>query len=142
MAIHSSILAWKIPLTEAPWGQKELERRVTQHTQETINERDRKDFFLKKKKKFRRFRAGTSQGNAPRPSKPGSLIWGSYLCLQWALLRALFLTGGFCLLEDTGGPSGDMSVFTRGRRSVLGGQVTVLLRPRISRRLALDSQGQ
>ena len=75
MAIHSSILAWKIPLTEAPWGQKELERRVTQHKQETINERDRKNFFLKKKKKFRWFRAGTSQGNAPRPSKPGSLLW-------------------------------------------------------------------
>ena len=68
---------------------------------------------------------------------------GSSLRLQRALLRALLLNpGGFCLLEGTGGPSGDISVFARGRRSVLGGQVTVLLRPRISRRLALDSQGQ
>ena len=75
-AIHCSILAWKIALTEAPWGQKESDRRVTQHKQEIINERDRKNCFLKKKKKFRRFRAGTSQGNAPSPPKPGYLLWG------------------------------------------------------------------
>lgn len=104
-------------------------------------------FFPLKKKKFRWFRAGTSQGHAPRPPKQG-LIRG---------LSPVFTAGSAGNTGPRAGavlpPGGHLGDVWRhfgvhkGQEMGVGGvwrggQAPVLPGLRISTRLALDSKGQ